>query len=170
MKYVKSTLIIVALFSAYTAFAAKSTTKAQPTQAKSTTQAKPAAKGNAQARGKTATKQPVVQPDQYEQILTTIKATQPFSKNYSTLKEIKAEVERQIREIESTFARIITPGELKTETEQAMINESNQNPETKKLQEDIAQKKQWLQEHGVEQQPERTLAEKKQYLEELRQK
>lgn len=105
MKYVKSTLAIVILFFAYTAFAARSGAAAQ-TAAKPTAQAKPAAKGRAQARGKGIVKQPVAQQSvvqqkkgpqkEYGQILSQLQKIQPTTDDFLTLVDIQTEVNEQI--------------------------------------------------------------------------
>ena len=49
----------------------------------------------------------------YSEILSSLKQKTPDSADLSTLRKIKTEVERQINQIESLFARRIDPSELK---------------------------------------------------------
>lgn len=114
MKFFKSTLTIVALLAMSPLFAARSSAAAQPAQATAATRSKkpagtPAAKATpARAARKTpAAQQFAVTPSSYGQILATLKTITPTSADYSTLINIRTEIDRQISLLPNDIIRKI---------------------------------------------------------------
>jgi len=133
MKNFNIILSILLLCTTSSIFTVKTTTKTSARTRRRTPAKRP-------TRTPIAKRQPVIQQEEplqeaftlrYSEILSTLKQKTPDSSDISTLRNIKTEVERQINQIESLFARRIDPIKKQPSLQQAEI--APMNPDATRL-------------------------------------